>query len=99
MIKEKRTDAARRLLFVAIVVTIVRHAEDAGEDLAGVGFFCAGDEFGWALRHNAAASLAAFGAKINDPVGLLDDVEMVLDDEHGVAKIDEALENIEKFAN
>jgi len=30
---------------------------------------------------------------------LLDDVEMVLDDEHGVAEIDEALENIEEFSN
>jgi len=87
------------LLRVAIVVTIVRDAKNAGEDLAGVGFFCAGDEFGRALRHDAATAFAAFGAKINDPVRLLYDVQMVLNDEHGVAKIDEALENIEKFAN
>src|SRR5882724_8447293 len=100
MIKEKRTDAtARQLLRVAIVVTVVGDAENAGEGLAGVGFFGAGDEFGRALGDDAAATFAAFGAEVDDPVGLLDDVEVVLDDEHGVAKIDQPLEDIEELSN
>src|ERR1700694_4390946 len=100
MIKEKRTDATVGQLFrIAIVVTVVGNVEDAGESLAGVGPFGAGNEFGRALRDDAAAAFAAFGAEVDDPVGLLDDVEMVLDDEHGVAEIDEALENIEEFSN
>src|SRR5258708_10555715 len=100
MIKEKRTDAAARLLFrVAIVVTIVRDAKNAGEELAGVGFFCAGYEFGRALGDDAAAAFPAFGAKIDDPVGLLNDVEVVLDDEHRVAEINEALQDVEEFSH
>ena len=65
--------------------------------MAGVGLFVAGDQFGRALRDDAAAAFAAFGTEVDDPVGLLDDVEMVLDDEHGVAERDEALENVEKL--
>src|SRR2546425_7128259 len=100
MIKEKRTDAtARQLLRVAIVVTVVGDAENAGEGLAGVGFFGAGDELGRALGDDAAAAFAAFGAEVNDPIGLLDDVEVVLDDEHGVAEIDEALQDVEELSN
>src|SRR6266566_3966893 len=73
--------------------------EDAGEGLASVGFFGPGDDFGRALGDDATAALAAFRAEVDDPVGLFDDVEMVLDDEHGVAKIDQALKNIEELTN
>src|SRR5258706_13030225 len=90
---------AMRLLRVAIVVTVVGNVEDASEGLAGVGLFCAGDEFGRALGDDAAAAFATFGSEVDDPVGLLDDVEMVLDDEHGVAEIDEALQDVEKLSN
>jgi len=55
--------------------------------------------FGRALRDDAAAAFAAFRAEVDDPVGLLDDVEIVLDDQDGVAERDEALENIEEFAD
>jgi hypothetical protein len=87
------------LLRVAIGMTIVRDSKNAGKDLAGVRLFGAGDEFGRALGYDSAAAVAAFGAEVDDPVGLLDDVEVVLNDEHGVAKIDQALENVEKFSH
>src|SRR5260370_28877161 len=80
-------------------ISVTVGAQDAGEDLAGVGLFCAGDEFGRALSHDAAAAFAAFGAEVDDPISLFDDDEMVLDDEHGVAEIDEALQNVEKFSH
>src|ERR1700704_3462390 len=88
-----------RLLRVAIVVTVVGDAENAGEGLTGVGLFGAGDELGRALGDDAAAAFAAFGAEVDDPIGLFDDVEGVLEDEHGVAEIDEALEDVEEFSN
>src|SRR5882762_2941595 len=69
-------------------MAVAGDAEDAGEGLPGVGLFCAGDEFGRAL-----------GAEVDDPVGLLDHVEVVLDDEHGVAEIDEALQDVEELSN
>src|SRR6516165_4768424 len=74
-------------------------AQKAGEGLAGVRLFGARDLFRGALGDDPAAALSAFGAKVDDPVGLLDDVEMVLDDEHGVAQIDEALQDVEEFAD
>ena len=37
-----------------------------------------------------AAAAAALGAEVDDPVGGLDDVEVVLDHQHGVALVDEA---------
>ncbi len=43
-----------------------------------------------ALGHDDAAALAAFGPEVDDPVGALDDVEVVLDDEHGVARVHQA---------
>ncbi len=88
-----------RLFRVAILVTVVGDAENAGEGLAGVGLFGAGDELGRALGDDAAATLAAFGAEVDDPVSLLDDVEVVLDDEHGVAEIDEALQDVEELSD
>src|SRR6267143_1331469 len=88
-----------RLFRVAILVTVVGDAENAGEGLAGVGLFGAGDELGRALGDDAAATLAAFGAEVDDPVSLLDDVEVVLDDEHGVAEIDKALQDVEELSN
>src|SRR5216684_139525 len=100
MIKEKRTDATARQLFrVAIVVTVVGDAEDAREDVTGVGLFRASDEFGRSLGDDAPAAFTAFGAEVDDPVSLFDDVEMVLDDQHGVAEIDEALQDVEKFSH
>src|SRR5216684_1185922 len=88
-----------RLLYIAIMVTIAGDTQDAGEDLAGIGFFCASDELGGALRDDAAAAFATFGAQVDDPVGLFDDVEMVLDDEHRVAEINKALQDVEKLSH
>src|SRR5690349_1052831 len=82
-----------------MVVAIVREIEDTGEDLAGVGFLATGDLLGRTLGDDAAAGFAAFGAEIDDPIGLLDDVKLVLNDEDGVAERDEALENVEQFAD
>ena len=40
-----------------------------------------------------AAVFSCFGAEVEDPVGGFDDFEVVLDDEQGMAGIDEFLEN------
>src|SRR2546421_2590798 len=81
-----------------ITVGIAVEGKNAGEGLAGVGLFGASDEFGRALGDDAAAAFAAFGAEIDDPVGLFDDVEVVFDDENGVAEVNEALQDIEQFS-
>ena len=42
-------------------------------------------------------ALAALGAEVDDPVGLLDHVEVVLDHEHRVARVDQPLQHLEQL--
>src|SRR5262245_7717630 len=44
-----------------------------------------------------ATALATLGAEVDHPVGGLDDVEVVLDDDDGVAAGDEAAEHLEEL--
>ena len=67
--------------------------------MAGVGLADAGDRFGRAGGDDAAALHAAFGAEVYDVVGALYHVEVVLDDDDGVAQRDEALEDVEQLVN
>ena len=62
-------------------------------------FGACGDFFGRALGNNLAALVAGIGAEIDDPVGRFNDVEVVFDDEDGMAGIDEALKDIEQDAD
>ena len=64
--------------------------------MAGVGGGDFGDLFGGAGGDYGAAVEAAFGAHIDDMVGGFDDVEVVLDDDHGVAAVDELAEDFEE---
>ena len=58
-----------------------------------------GDLLGRAGDDDLAAAVAAFGTEVDDAVGGLDDVEVVLDHEHGVAGVDEALQHDEQLAH
>ena len=58
-----------------------------------------GDLLGRAGDDDLAAAVAALGTEVDDAVGGLDDVEVVLDDEHGVAAVDEALQHDEQLAH
>ena len=49
---------------------------------------------GRALADDAAATVATLGTHVDDPVRHLDDVEVVLDDEHGVALVDELVQHV-----
>src|SRR5947209_19881994 len=56
-----------------------------------------GHVFRSADRDHLAARFAALGAEIDDPVGLLDHIEVVLDHDHGVATVDETLQRLEQL--
>src|SRR5215469_12519891 len=71
-------------------------AKNAGEGLAGVRLFGARDLFRSALGDDPAAALSAFGTQVDNPVGLLDDVEMVLDDRPSVAPIAARLGGVDR---
>ncbi len=65
----------------------------AGEEAGGVGVFDGGDLLGGAVGDDASAAFAALGAEVEDVVGVADDVEVVLDDDDGVAEVGEAVED------
>src|SRR5690606_40386765 len=66
---------------------------------SGVRALNLGDVLGRARRHDLFTAGAAFGTHVDEPVGGLDDVEVVLDDHHGVALVDQALEHADQFAD
>ena len=52
-----------------------------------------------AFGHDHSALDATFGAEVDDPVGGLDDVEIMFDHDHAVALLDEAVEDFEELAD
>src|ERR1700729_6725 len=73
--------------------------QQRAEVLAGVAGFDGGDVFGGAGGDDVAAAGAAVGAEVDDVVGGLDDVEVVLDDDDGVAAVDEPAQDAQEFAD
>ena len=57
------------------------------------------DFFRRSFGHDVSAAFAGFGAQVDDPIGRFDHVEIVLDDDDGVAQIDQAMEHVEQLAN
>ena len=55
--------------------------------------------FGRALRHHHAATRAAFGPHVDHPVRGLDDIQVMFDDDDGVALIDKCLEDLQQFTD
>ena len=56
----------------------------------------AGHLLGRAGRDDLASARSALGPQVDDPVRGLDDIEIVLDDDHGVALVDESAEDLEQ---
>ena len=47
-------------------------------------------------RHDSTSPFSAFGPQVDDPVGGLDNLKVVLDDQHGVAGLDKSVQNLEQ---
>jgi hypothetical protein len=71
--------------------------QNTGKRVACVGLFIAGNLFRRALGNDATTALAALGTKIDDPIRLLNHVQVVFDDQNSVAEIDQTLQDVEKF--
>ncbi len=67
--------------------------------MSGIGFLHARHLFRRSLSHNAAAALAAFRAKIDDPVRLFDHVKVVLDNQDRIPKFDQTLKHVQQFTH
>src|SRR6478672_1200357 len=52
---------------------------------------------GCSLGDDPAAAIATLGAEVDDPVGGLDDVEVVLDDDDRIAPVDQPMEDLEEL--
>ncbi|MPL73132.1 hypothetical protein SDC9_18925 [bioreactor metagenome] len=57
------------------------------------------DLLGGAGRNDPAAAIAALRADVDDPVGGLDDVEVVLDHHYGIALVDQLVQHLEELAH
>src|SRR5262249_26530839 len=51
---------------------------------------------GGAQRHDAPASVPTVWTQIDDIIGSFDDIKVMLDDEHGVATVHQAGQNLEQ---
>ena len=51
------------------------------------------------LGDDAAAALAALGPHVHEVIGVADDVHVVLDDDHRVAQVRQAVEHLEQAAD
>src|SRR5205085_5788631 len=69
------------------------------ECLSGVRRLARGDFFRRPFRDHPPAAGAALRPQVNDPVGRLDNVQVVLDHDHGVARLDEAVQHLEQLLN
>lgn len=62
-----------------------------------MGFLVGADRLRRAGDQDAAAPRAPFGPQIDDPVGSFDDVQVVLDDDDGVAAIPQLVQHLEQL--
>ena len=94
-------DRARRSAEVAHVASASRRAarthERAREETPRVRLLRLRDLLRRAGGDDLAAAVAAFGAEIDDPVGGLDHVEVVLDHDDGVAVVAQAMQHVEQL--
>ncbi len=73
--------------------------KEFSEELGGVAFLRFRYLLGGTCGKDLSAATAAVGTEVDEVVGTLDDVEVVLDDDDGVALIDQALQHAEKDAD
>src|SRR5581483_5169959 len=71
--------------------------QDATQILAGKAFTGSRNGFGCALRDDSSAASPALGAQVDDPIGSFNDVQIVFDDQQGVAGGAQFEKNFEQF--
>ena len=69
------------------------------EETGCVAFSCTYYGFGRSTGHHRSTTATAFGAHIDEIVGHFDHIEVVLDDNHRVAFLHQAVEHVDECAN
>src|SRR5262245_34903854 len=52
--------------------------------------------FRWSLRDDLAASIATFRSELDDPIGVLDHIEIWLDHGHGISRLYQSIQHIQQ---
>src|SRR5207302_343272 len=71
--------------------------EVVGERLSGVGLLHARDLLGSALGDQAAAVFSPLWPEIDEPVGIADDIEIVLDDDDRVPEVRKPVQHVQQL--
>ena len=79
--------------------TLAASLENTRQGPSRVTAFRAGDFLRRALRDDLSAFVARFGTKVDDPIGALDHVEVVFDDDHRMTGVNQTLEHLEEHAD
>ena len=67
--------------------------------MSGVGLFALGDLFGGAGTDHLAAATPAFGSKVYNPVGALDDFGVVFYDDNRVSPLNQLIKSLIELTN
>jgi len=73
--------------------------EQRGEKPTRIALVGLGHFLGRALYDHRTAAVTTLGAEVDHPVGGLYDVEVVLDHAHGVALVDQPLQDVQQLAD
>ena len=76
-----------------------RGAERTAQELPGVALVHGGNLAGRAGRDHAPAAVAAFRTEVDDPVGGLDHLQVVLDHHHRVAALHQRVQHLQELAH
>src|SRR5690348_10075632 len=90
-----RTDSRNSILQAGTAMGSV--LEVLGQRLAGVGLLVPGNRLWRSLRDDLTAFLATFRTKVDDPVGVSDHIQVVLDNNDRIAEIAKPMEDIQQL--
>src|SRR5581483_3967885 len=75
---------------------LVSVLQNRRQSLASERFLHSRDFFGRSLGHNPSAGLASLRPQVNNPIRLLNDIQVVFNDDDRIAKIRQAIQNVEQ---
>ena len=85
---------SKRLLRRLLVLGQRPPLEEFAQVTPRVAVFCLHDHFGRACSDDLSASIAAFGAKIDDPIRSLYDLKIMLNHNHRIALVGELVQHV-----
>src|SRR5678816_1916671 len=87
---------SRRTRYPLPSLSLCMTAKHWTEKLAGIGLFHFSNVLGRSTGDNQPAAQSAVGAKIDDPVSRLDDIQIVLDNEHRITPLHQSVQHVEQ---